>query len=944
VPDEALQRLTGLLTPAAGGGVLRVIDPCAGEGHALAAAARQLGGTPFAVELQRDRAGVCRDRFPYAIWGDAFRLRLTGGAFSLLWLNPPYDAGAAANGTYELKFLKELDRALAPDGVLVYLVPVDRLVPAAAYLSGHYADVRVWTFPQEEYEAYEQVAVVGRRLRTHQRNDELEAYLQAAGKGLIELDELPVPGQISISVPRVPAGDLTFESADVDEDALLEALNGKYSAWNHPGLQERLWPSAIYRANPLMPLQRGHLALLLAAGYLDNCLIDTAEGSLLVKGQIQKTVEEVENDPEAGRRRERERLLVSVNVLNLSQGTFTGYSGPRLQEFVTTYRDALTNAVVERFPAQYGVTLRELMPLKGALARAPIGGQGDAIRALAWAMKRHKGLILDGEMGCGKTYVATAAAVIGAIRLRLQLQRMFVTCPPHMVRKWAREIQTATPRANVVVIHSPGNKSGPSPLKQVSRAMSLPASPLSPLFIVCSREQLKLSYRSKPAAIERRVRGQKFPGVTELCCPDCWRPLLDQDGEVLTWSELQGHRVKCWCPRCREAGRRSACCPDCCGTVLSTVDVVPVPPGPGQPEFVQRPPVERRKGQPDLRRYEIARYLAGQYPRGAIDLFVCDECHEMKAESTAQGRAAGVLAEISRHSLVLSGSIYSGLASDLFYLLYRFVPSFREHFAYGDVARFVERFGVYEYVYTKIDARQAGEADLSSDVGAVSKRGNERVRRRERPGMSPAILLHVIGEAVFLRLEDIATSLPPYKEEVHVIDEDPELLSAYEDLADQFRQARDRASFGQRMRIAGAALQTLLSYPDTCTRPVCQTIKFGHSPAESVQISAPGLPAEVIYAKEQALVELLVSERSKGRCCLVYYGNTGVRDLAPRLVWLAEQAGLRADVLKVSVRPEAREHWIDQRVARGLDVLFANPSLVETGLDYMELSQASERN
>jgi len=66
-----------------------------------------------------------------------------------------------------------------------------------------------------------------------------------------------------------------------------------------------------------------------------------------------------------------------------------------------------------------------------------------------------------------------------------------------------------------------------------------------------------------------------------------------------------------------------------------------------------------------------------------------------------------------------------------------------------------------------------------------------------------------------------------------------------------------------------------------------------------------------------------------------------MRDLAPRLLWLAEQAGLRPDVLKVSVKPEARERWIDQRVEKGLDVLFSNPALVETGLDYMEFSQAS---
>ncbi len=934
-PPEALRRLAGMLVPEGDSRAIRALDACAGEGEALQAVTQRVGGTPFAVEIQRDRAGLCRERFPYAIWGDAFRLRLTNGAFSLLWLNPPYDSGAASDNSYELKFLKELDRALAPDGLLVYIVPQDRLEAGAGYIAGRYDDLRVWKFPEAEYGAYEQVALVGRRRRSYARDDAVESYLRDVARGVRALPEIPEPGECSLPVRAVPAGGLTFESADVDEDALLEALNGKYSAWKHAALQERLWPAGIVRARPLMPLQRGHLALLLAAGYLDNCLIHTDAGQLLVKGHIQKTVEEVENDPDAGRRRERERLLVSVNVLDVDAGTFTSYSGKRLSDFVTRYRDALTQAVVERFPAQYTVAHRELIPLNGLLSRRPIGGQADAMRALAWAFKTHKGLILDGEMGCGKTYVATAAAALAGLRLELTLRRMFITCPPHLTRKWAREIRTAIPGARVVVLHSRTSKTAPSALAQLDAAMAQPASRHSPLFIVCSREQLKLSYRTRPAAVERRTPGQVFRSVTDLCCPDCWRPLVDKDGGPLTPGELEGHKVKCLCAACREAGLRAAGCPDCCGTVVTTADVVPTPPGSGQPVLSDRS-AERRRGHPDLRRYEIARYLAGRYPKGSIDLFVCDECHEMKAESTAQGRAAGVLADISRYCLALSGSLYSGFASDLFYLLYRFVPEFRDHFRYDEVTRFVERYGVYEYIYTKLDAGREGEEDLTNSVGAVTKRGQERVRRRERPGMSPAVLLHAIGVAVFLRLEDIASSLPPYREYVQVVDEDAELLDAYNDLARQFEDAKNKASYGQRMRIAGIAMQTLLSYPDTCVQPVDQSIKLGTDIGDWVRISGPALATPTVYAKEQALLELISRERAEGRRCLVYYTNTGVRDLAPRLIWLAEQSGFQADVLKVTVKPEQREKWIEDRVARGVHVLFTNPALVETGLDLLD--------
>jgi len=67
------------------------------------------------------------------------------------------------------------------------------------------------------------------------------------------------------------------------------------------------------------------------------------------------------------------------------------------------------------------------------------------------------------------------------------------------------------------------------------------------------------------------------------------------------------------------------------------------------------------------RRQEIARYVAAHY-RGQIDLFVADEVHECKAGGTAQGRAMGVFAKACKKSLALSGTLYSGYASGIFYV------------------------------------------------------------------------------------------------------------------------------------------------------------------------------------------------------------------------------------------------------------------------------------
>jgi ABC-type microcin C transport system duplicated ATPase subunit YejF len=55
---------------------------------------------------------------------------------------------------------------------------------------------------------------------------------------------------------------------------------------------------------------------------------------------------------------------------------------------------------------QWGFDLRRLR-------RRPLGAQGDAIRAVAVSLRRHRGTNLVGEMGTGKTTIGTAALSTG---------------------------------------------------------------------------------------------------------------------------------------------------------------------------------------------------------------------------------------------------------------------------------------------------------------------------------------------------------------------------------------------------------------------------------------------------------------------------------------------------------------------------------------------------
>lgn len=69
------------------------LDPCTGEGDALAAFTAGVNAVRYGIELDRHRAAEAKARLDHVIRGDFFRTRITKRTASLCWLNPPYADG-----------------------------------------------------------------------------------------------------------------------------------------------------------------------------------------------------------------------------------------------------------------------------------------------------------------------------------------------------------------------------------------------------------------------------------------------------------------------------------------------------------------------------------------------------------------------------------------------------------------------------------------------------------------------------------------------------------------------------------------------------------------------------------------------------------------------------------------------------------------------------------
>lgn len=296
--------------------VVRLLDPCAGTGEAAAAIAQAVGAETFGIEINDERAQAARTRLGHVLTGSAFSARLANGAFSCLWLNAPYDYDEEKR-RLEHAFLTSMTRALCPGGVLVFLIPQRRLAVSARYLASHYGGFLAYRFPDPEYAAFRQIVLFAIRKAQPTLDPPAQASLESwSGCDLAPLPD--APARPPFIPPDLPAGEILFASLFFDPpQAAAEAR--RRGVWVQPQLVEQLWPPDERPVQPLMPLRKGHLALLIAAGMLNNVVLSEGGQRVLVKGRTHKELVPVESADEETEI-EREVLRTSVTVLDLTTG------------------------------------------------------------------------------------------------------------------------------------------------------------------------------------------------------------------------------------------------------------------------------------------------------------------------------------------------------------------------------------------------------------------------------------------------------------------------------------------------------------------------------------------------------------------------------------------------------------------------------------------------
>jgi superfamily II DNA or RNA helicase len=206
---------------------------------------------------------------------------------------------------------------------------------------------------------------------------------------------------------------------------------------------------------------------------------------------------------------------------------------------------------------------------------------------------------------------------------------------------------------------------------------------------------------------------------------------------------------------------------------------------------------------------KCTQFIARRYP-GFFKLLVADEVHQMKGQSTDQGYALGALVRACSKTLALTGTIYGGRATSLFFLLHRLLPRVRAEFKWSDGQKWAERYGILE----RVTRRTEGD----SGYGTFSGKRRRQTYVRELPGASPELAALLLDGSAFVNLSDLGFQLPGYHEFPHTIPMAQDQRAAYDALEDRLiEELKARIAAGDRSLLA-AYLQSLLAYPNSCFR------------------------------------------------------------------------------------------------------------------------------
>lgn len=268
---------------------VNLLDPCCGEGAALSELAKGTSALTYGAELAVNRADQAANTLDEVAYGNFFSCNISTGAFHCIFLNPPYISQLNIYGfrqRMEKTFLSNSLPYLAPDGLLIYIVPYYRATKEiCGILCSALEHITVYRFLDAEFKKFRQVVFMGIKT-TNKEEQTILRETEQLFQLMLRPQHIPLITEIPENAYSIPDSSLTVKQFrgsvvnQVEVNKMLQASDSITHLFDSQTLEMR-------EQSPLLPLSLGHIGLIGGSGLM-NGLIE-CETPHVIKGKVVKT-------------------------------------------------------------------------------------------------------------------------------------------------------------------------------------------------------------------------------------------------------------------------------------------------------------------------------------------------------------------------------------------------------------------------------------------------------------------------------------------------------------------------------------------------------------------------------------------------------------------------------------------------------------------------------
>jgi hypothetical protein len=691
------------------------------------------------------------------------------------------------------------------------------------------------------------------------------------------------------------------------------------------------------------PPRAGHISMLIPAGVTNGTkltLLDEDEQPVaaLLKGRLRRVQEISQREDDVSTDEKRKVAVRTIHtdrirsevVLLDAHGEAHVVAPHEMAGFLDAHMQPLVEELNVRMRPYYDFRsmngfeqrIRGLNPhrqIPNTKKRGLMVAQQHAVAAAATVLNHEKAAVIVGEMGTGKTLLGTGVAA--ALNAKGRFQRGVVVCPPHLVGKWLEEIKITWPDCHALRIEKPSDVEAlyrhPGPVLGVVKNTTLSLGPgwdhafdlTGPAVLKTRTEKEPFEFVKRPKPWSRPkpwILAQRSDDVAKYTITANTHRKPDPDGLgpslFLDYRDRRGLR----CPVCgakQEHGladfRRKRLFCHACGTGLFHYTS-------------------------ETRRWPLSRVFKRAAKRyGKLDLFIADEVHQYKGNDSDRGYAFGHLCDAATKVLALTGTLFGGKASTIFWLLYRMMPRFRRLFTNEGATgmrriqdgQFLKEYGLLETTETVIatDGKTSGNAKATTTS-------------KEIPGLVPSLINLLLPYCVFINLSDLGYALPPYAEKRVAVQLPLDMKAEYDRVLGELYAAVSQALATNDKGLLGIYLSILMTWPEIPSRQRSAYTREGQH-----IVTTREFPAGPLTPKESAIVAHIKDSLSHHRRVMLFCEMTLKTDITPRWKDILHNEGISCAVCNAD--PDKRLEWFNRERDKGTQVILVHPKRVELGLD-----------